>query len=84
MKKNISIIISKKNKDTNSNNININIIKNHNIDYNVDKNNNNKNVKITNIFDNIFCLVNYIIKFLIIKFKYLLIVIIFIMFIKST
>ena len=78
MKKNISIIISKKNKDNNSNNININIIKNHNIDFNIDKNKNNKNIRLTNIFENICCLVNYIIKYLIIKFKYLLILLIFV------
>jgi hypothetical protein len=80
MNKNISIIISKKNKYISNNN---NIIKNHNIDcnidcnidYNIDKN--NKNI-------NIFYLVNYFIKHLIIKFKYLLIVIIFIIFVKNT
>ena len=80
MKKNISIIIFKKIKD-NSNNINI--IKNHNIDCNIDKNN-NKKCKTTNIFNNICCLVNYLIKFLIIKFKYLLILLIFIIFTKNT
>ena len=87
MKKNISIIISKKNKDNNSNNnnnININIIKNHNIDINNINNINNKNIKLTNIFYNICCLVNYIIKYLIIKCKYLLLLIIFILFIKNT
>ena len=47
-------------------------------------NNNNKNVNITNIFNNICCLVNYLIKFLIIKFKYLLILIIIIIFTKNT
>ena len=83
MKKNISIIISKKNKDNNSNNININIIKNHNIDCKID-NNNNKNIKVINIFENICCLVNYLINFLIIKFKYLLIPLIFIIFTKNT
>ena len=61
MKKNISIIIFKKNID-NINNSNNNIIKNHNIDCNINKNI-NKNVKITNIFNNICCLVNYIIKY---------------------
>ena len=82
MKKNISIIISKKNKDYNSNNININIIKNQNIDCNID--NNNKNIKVINIFENICCLVNYLINFLIIKFKYLFILLIFIIFTKNT
>ena len=86
MKKNISIIICKKNKDNNNN---IDIIQNHNIDcnidYNIDKNNKyNKNINIINIFNNICCLVNYIIKYLIIKFKYLLIFIIFIIFKKNT
>ena len=87
MKKNISIIISKKNKDSSNNNNNnnnyINIIKNQNIDYYIDINN-NKNIKITNIFYNICCVVNYIIKYLIIKCKYLLILIIFIIFLKNT
>ena len=86
MKKNISIIICKKNKDNNNNNNNnnINIIKNQNIDINNINNINNKNIKLTNIFYNICCLVNYIIKYLIIKCKYLLLLIIFILFIKNT
>lgn len=81
MKKNISTIISRKNKNINNKNKNFlnNIIKNQNLTEEKEK-----KIFIGSIFNNIFFFINYSLLFLINKYKYIIILIIFILLLKNT